>query len=198
MSALPLIEAVQRAGGAVTLNGDRLRLSAAEPLPENLLQELRLHKAEVLDHLRLARRSAREGTKAVTPTSAGALPVDTVAAWADGVSRLRAMSPPPTYPAKAWQQLVVDADRFLDDWAQQAEALGWPGWELFGCHRRAPWGRIQAMGFLLLLKGNEIAAMTPGEAVIRTRMGARQTYRRKHADPLPDAERCLVWELGDE
>ena len=37
--------------------------------------------------------------------------------------------------------------------------------------------------------------MTPSEAVIRTRTGARQTYRRKSADPLLPAERCLVWEL---
>ena len=56
MSALPLIEAVQRAGGAIILQGDRLRLSAPEPLPENLLQELRAHKAEVIDHLQHARR----------------------------------------------------------------------------------------------------------------------------------------------
>ena len=56
MSAVPLIEAVQRAGGAITLQGDRLRLSAPEPLPENLLQELRAHKAEVIDHLQHARQ----------------------------------------------------------------------------------------------------------------------------------------------
>ena len=35
MSALPLIEAVRRAGGAIALQGDRLRLSAPEPLPES-------------------------------------------------------------------------------------------------------------------------------------------------------------------
>jgi len=56
MSALPLIEAVRRVGGAIALQGDRLRLSAVEPLPENLLQELRLHKAEVIDHLQRARQ----------------------------------------------------------------------------------------------------------------------------------------------
>ena len=57
MSAVPLIEAVQRAGGAIALQGDRLRLSAPEPLPQNLLEELRLHKAEVIDHLQHARQS---------------------------------------------------------------------------------------------------------------------------------------------
>jgi hypothetical protein len=75
-------------------------------------------------------------------------------------------------------------------------ALGWPTWELFGCCRRAPWGRIEAQGLVLLLHGRELAAVTATEAVIRTQTGAHQTYRRKSADPLHPAERCLVWELS--
>jgi TubC N-terminal docking domain len=166
MSALPLIEAVERAGGAIALRGDRLRLSAPEPLPENLLEELRAHKAEVLDHLRLACGAMRKGTKTVTPTNVGALPKEPVAAWSDGVAILRSMPPPRTYPAHAWKQLILDAQRFLEDWAPQAAALGWPGWELFGCHKRAPWGRIQGMGLVLLLRGDELAALTATEAAI--------------------------------
>ena len=122
----------------------------------------------------------------------------TVPAWADGVARLAAMPPPRTYPEHAWRQLIVDAERFLDDWAAQAHRLGWPDWEIFGAHRRAPWGRIQGMGLVLLLRGVEIAAMTATAAAIRTRTGARQTFRRQPRDPLDPAERCLVWELDDE
>jgi hypothetical protein len=106
------------------------------------------------------------------------------------------MAPPPTYPARAWQQLITDAERFLDDWAAQAAALGWPAWELFGCHCRAPWGRIQGMGLVLLLHGDQLAALTASEAVIRRPTGAHQTWRRRAADLLPAAERCLVWELS--
>jgi hypothetical protein len=106
------------------------------------------------------------------------------------------MAPPRTYPTNAWQQLITDAERFLDCWGQQAAALSWPDWELFGCHSRAPWGRIQGMGLVLLLRGDEIAALTATDAVIRTRTGARQTYRRRPHDLLDPAERCLLWELG--
>ena len=198
MSACPLLEAVQRAGGAITLEGDRLRLSAPEPLPEDLLRELRVHKAEVIDHLRHAREAAL-GQPAAEPSRKGqALPVGMLAVWSDGVARLRGMALPRNYPQHVWQQLIVDADRFLDRWAQQAAALGWPGWELFGCHRRAPWGRIQGMGLVLLLHGDQLAALTASEAVIRRASGAHQTWRRKAADPLPAEERCLIWELGDE
>jgi hypothetical protein len=106
------------------------------------------------------------------------------------------MAPPRNYPSRAWRQLIVDAERVLDSWAAQAAGFGWRDWELFGCHRRAPWGRIQGMGVVLLLRGAEIAALTETEAVIRTRTGARQTHRRKLRDPLHPAERCLIWELS--
>ena len=142
-----------------------------------------------------------ENERRLSVTSADNAPqqhLKTIAAWAAGVSSLRAMPPPSNYPQHAWEQLIVDAERFLDDWAAQAAALDWTTWELFGCCRRAPWGRIQGMGLVLLLRGDEIAALTATEAVIRTRTGARQTYRRKPADPLHPAERCLVWELQDE
>ena len=197
MSALPLIEAVQRAGGAITLQGDRLRLSAPEPLPENLLQELRTRKAEVIDHLRRPRPSEFRELAAEPLKKDAAAPVEVVAAWAEGVARLGGILPPRHYPEHAWRQLIIDAGRFLDSWAAQAAAFGWPTWELFGCHRRAPWGRITGMGLILLLRGDELAALTATEAVIRTRTDAHQTYRRKPADPLHPVERCLVWELQD-
>ena len=117
-------------------------------------------------------------------------------AWISGVARLATIAPPRTYPADAWQQLITDAERFLEEWAQQAVALGWPAWELFGCHRRAPWGRIDGMGLVLLLHGDPLAALTATEAVIRKASGAHQTWRRRPRDPLHPAERCLVWELA--
>jgi hypothetical protein len=129
------------------------------------------------------------------PKTASA-PAGVPAVWLEGVDRLTTMAPPRTYPAHAWQQLIVDAERFVEDWASQAAAFGWPGWELFGCHGRAPWGRIQGMGLVLLLHGDPLAALTASETVIRRSSGAHQTWRRKAADPLPAAERCLVWELA--
>jgi hypothetical protein len=123
-------------------------------------------------------------------------PSDIPTEWISGVARLTAMATPRTYPAHAWRQLITDAERFLEEWAQQAAALGWPAWELFGCHRRAPWGRIDGMGLVLLLHGDPLAALTASEAVIRRPSGAHQTWRRKQRDPLTAEERCLVWELA--
>jgi hypothetical protein len=105
------------------------------------------------------------------------------------------MPSPPGYPERAWTQLLADAERFLHSWGIQAARLGWPVWELFGCHRHAPWRRIQGMGLVLLMRGDGIAALTATEVVVRTATGARQSYRRKPSDPLHPAERCLVWDL---
>jgi hypothetical protein len=118
--------------------------------------------------------------------------------WIQGVARLGTMPPPCDYPPVAWQQLIIDAERFLDLWGAQAALLDWRDWELFGCHRRAPWGRIQGMGLALLLRGRELAALTKSEAAIRTTSGARQPYHRKPRDPLDPRQRCLVWELDND
>jgi hypothetical protein len=136
-----------------------------------------------------------ESLSATSVRKAPQRPLMRVAVWAAGVTRLRAMPPPPNYPQHAWQQLLVDAEGFLDRWGTQAAALGWPDWELFGCHRQTPFGRINGMGLVLLLRGKELIALTDAEAAIRTATGAHQTYRRKPCDPLHPAERCLVWEL---
>jgi hypothetical protein len=51
------------------------------------------------------------------------------------------------------------------------------------------------MGLVVLLQGDEIAALTATEAVIRTATGTRQRYCRKLRDPLHPSERALIWEL---
>jgi hypothetical protein len=89
----------------------------------------------------------------------------------------------------------MDAAAFLEGWAPTAYRLGWQDWELFGCHRQAPWHRIQGLGMVPLLQGKTIVALTSTEAAVRTRTGAMQTFRRKQSDPLYPAERCLIWEL---
>ena len=67
LSAAKLIEAVHEAGGTIALAGDRIRLSAAAPLPDNLMEAIRASRDQVIQALRPARSK--------TPDS------DTPAAW---------------------------------------------------------------------------------------------------------------------
>lgn len=116
-------------------------------------------------------------------------------AWASGVARLADMPTPAKFPAARWVQVTADAETFLQTWAAKAHQFGWQDWELFGCHRQAPWHRIQGLGLIPLLQGDTVVALTSTEAAVRTRTGAMQTFRRRQADPLYPAERCLIWEL---
>jgi hypothetical protein len=192
MTAAPVIEAVRRAGGRILVRGEHLRLCAPVPLPDTLIAEVRQHKAEILDLLGTAAPAISERQRpSVSPVEIS------IERWLRGVERLSWMSPPPSYPERAWTQLLADAEHFLDRWGTQAARLGWSAWELFGCHCQAPFGRIEGMGLVLLLRGKELVALTDAEAAIRTATGAHQTYRRKPHDPLHPAERCLVWELSD-
>jgi len=194
MTAPPVIEAVRSAGGTILVHGEHLRLSAPAPLPDMLVAEVRQHKAEILDLLRAGGAGASEGQR---PSASTVRTVEAgVEGWRRGVERLGSMPLPRGYPECAWTELLADAERFLERWSEQAARLGWRDWELFGCQRRAPFGRIQGMGLVLLLRGKELAALTATEAVIRTATGAHQTYYRKPFDPLHPTERCLVWELS--
>lgn len=52
MTVETLLKSIQAAGGTLEPRGDRLRVNAPSPLPEDLLSELRVHKAELMALLR--------------------------------------------------------------------------------------------------------------------------------------------------
>jgi hypothetical protein len=84
-----------------------------------------------------------------------------------------------------WQQAVEDGRRFLEQWGEQAEALGWTADDLFGLHdppeqpgpayRRL--GRYDATGLIWLLHGRAVVSLTTTAAVI-DREGGPTFYRR--------------------
>jgi TubC N-terminal docking domain len=187
-AAAKVLERARAADIRLEAYGRRLAYDAPDNVSPDLLAQLQECKVEILELLQLERRELLEfATDPKARTRCLSALIGTLSP-----SRV-----PHRWPAATWPQFIADAQAFCRDWAERAFLSGWAAWELFGCHCRAPWGRIQGMGLVLLLKGNPIAAMTPSEAVIRTRTGARQTYRRKSADPLLPVERCLVWELQD-
>ncbi len=61
LSAAKLIEAVYEAGGAIALAGDRIRLSAKAPLPDDLVEAIRADRDQVIQALRPARSKTPDG-----------------------------------------------------------------------------------------------------------------------------------------
>jgi hypothetical protein len=87
-----------------------------------------------------------------------------------------------------WSLAVTDGARFLLQWAQQAQALGWTARELFGLHpppenphpsyRRL--SRYDATGLIWLLQGREVVALTATTATIRRPSGTVTVYRKNN------------------
>ena len=183
MSATPdIIAQVRAAGGRIMIIEDRLKVRAPLPLPDKLVAELRLHKAEVIDFL----------TRPVARVVLLHCPPDVPETWTQGVADLLTMVSPASCPAEWWEALREDAYTFLRDHAARAHELGWTALDLFGVHPVKPWVRFDHMGLVPLLNGARVTALSDLEAVIGKSSGARATFRRRAMAP---EEACLIWEL---
>lgn len=190
MSAAREILSLARSYG-VTLKRqgrDTLRVRAPRKPPDDLLAELRAHKADLLALLAGPWSDEHDERAAIIEVDAGC-----PRAWAEGYARLCAMAPPGDVPEGRWQRFIDDCGHFLDDgWAGRAAALGWQSLDLFGCDRYKPFARIDCAGLLWLLKGYQLVALTANTAVIATSGGARQIF---HPKALHEPNEVLAWEL---
>jgi hypothetical protein len=92
-------------------------------------------------------------------------------------------------PAR-WQLAVEDGRRFLAQWGEQAEALGWSARDLFGLDEvpASPHASYQRLsrydrtGLIWLLQECPVVALTATTAAIKMPTGSIVTYR-KHNKP---------------
>jgi hypothetical protein len=87
-----------------------------------------------------------------------------------------------------WQRAIDDGRRFIVQWGEQAEKLGWTADDLFGLHdppekpgpndRRL--SRYDVIGLIWLLHGRPVVDLTANCAVIG-RVGGPTFYRRPQA-----------------
>jgi TubC N-terminal docking domain len=165
-AAAKVLERARAADVRLEARGRRLAYDAPANVSPDLLAQLRQCKVELLELLQHERRQLLD-LASDPKTKARCL--------SSLIGTLSPSRAPHRWPAATWPQFIVDAQTFCRDWAERAFLSGWAAWELFGCHRCAPWKRIQGMGLVLLLRGREIVALTATEAVIWTSTGARQT-----------------------
>ena len=178
-AAARLVDAVLNQGGDLYIDGADIRLSAAKPLTDSLISELRDHKAEVLAYL--------AGGGVTLPANPSTPPE-----WIAGVERVAGMDCPNHWPEAKWPETQASISAFLDKWGATAAALGWSTLDVFGAHRHAPYHRIASAGLALSSRANEVAVMLHDRATIITPSGARLNYyrRKQHcSDTVP------IWEL---
>ena len=187
--AIDLLREVSDAGGTVRLDGDALRVSAPEPLPEELRTRLRQHKAEImalLSAVEAVNDVALEGQPGQDLTGLPREIAGDVRAilTADGARGI---------PPQRWPRVQRDVARLVEGgWLERALALGWTAADLFGCDRRAPWHRLDRAGLLLLTGGHEIVELSAADAALRTSTGSVLRYRRRPPVRPPAA---LLWDL---
>jgi hypothetical protein len=189
-AALALVQEVVQAGGTVRLEGDALRLSAHEPLPDDLRARVRQHKAEIAALL-----AAAEPAHDAAPAHLADDQVDQdlPAHVADGVRAILAAEGARGVPPNRWPQIQRDTRLLVERrWLHQALGLGWTTADLFGCDQRAPWYRLDRSGLVLLLGGHEIVELTSDVATLRTRTGLVLRFRRR---PPAEPPVALLWEL---
>jgi hypothetical protein len=188
--ASDLLREVSEAGGRIRLEGDMLRLSAPEPLPDDLRARLRQHKAEIVALLSAAEPANNDAS---IPATDQQVDPDLPAEVAGGVrATLTADGARGVSPSR-WPQIQRDTRRLVERrWLHDALRLGWTTADLFGCDQRAPWYRLDRSGLVLLLAGAEIVDLDPRTAVMRTPTGSAMRYRRRPPARPPVA---LLWEM---
>jgi hypothetical protein len=128
--AIDLLRQASDAGGTVRLEGDALRLSAPQPLPDHLRTRLGQHKAEIVALL-----SAAEPI----PIADNQACQDLAAEVADGIGAILAADGARGVPPNGWPQIQRDTHQLVERrWLHPALDLGWTTADLFGCDQRAP------------------------------------------------------------
>jgi hypothetical protein len=111
--------------------------------------------------------------------------------YAAPLAALRGRCPDHVEPDR-WHRAVTDGERFLLQWAQQSQALGWTVRDLFGLHKPPEQphpsyrrlSRYDATGLIWLLEGREVIALTPETAAIQSPSGTVTVYRKANKPAL--------------
>ena len=108
-----------------------------------------------------------------------------------GLARLQALPIPRITRPEVWPEIVADALRLVDEgWAQQALALGWQPFHLWGCSPDRG-GNTDHDGLAVMLAGRRIVLLDERMALIEAGTGAHALFNVR---PMPGA--VLLWELG--
>jgi len=196
MQAFQLVQEVADAGGGLIVKGDGLKITAPAPLPDELVDNLRSHKAEIIDFLKSKTPETDTELKPFDDTDfeeRAAMNEEAPRDWANGYARLCTLPRHPDYTETRWQGLIDDAGLFLDQWATQVDRLGWKTQEVFGVHHAKPSTRIDLQGLVPCIRGRKVVAVTADSATIETITGARQRIFRRTDAQSPG--RVAVWEI---
>lgn len=187
--ASDLIDRAERSGVQVERAGNKLKIRAKRKPSDDIRDDLRAHKAELLAFLSEDCWTGQNEERAAIVEYDGQVS----RVWAEGLARLDPSRPPRHVHPPQWRQFCDDCGRFCDEWASRANHLGWTPLALFGCDQERPFARDRA-GLLWLVEGHRVIALSSDTAMLEAEAGS--PFRYKHARYLK-ANGTAVWVLDD-
>lgn len=100
--------------------------------------------------------------------------------WAEPLSKLLCGPPPGDFEDAYWARVLAGGNRFADQWAAKAYALGWTAKEVFGLDDRKPAARHDMKGVAwLLTDAAHVVALDEHGADIMTKQASRLRFYRR-------------------
>ena len=168
-----LLEEAGYHGVDLYVRGDNIRVRCKGGLPAGFKVRLKEHKLEVRTELNRQRDA-------------------TLSYWRDGVRKMRAEGPPDGWPPSQWRGLCSVSESFIDNYGELAHWFGWTTLDIFGVHHCAPLDRMECIGLVLRLSGEDhVVRLGDVTATIRHANGYTTTFCRnpRHHEFVP------VWKL---
>lgn len=109
--------------------------------------------------------------------------------WAEAFATLDRATPPKNMHPQRWHQIINDGGVFLDQWGEQALALGWRAVDVFGLSKTGPSARFDGMGLVACLRGRPVVAISDRSARIATDHGHQTFYRTAMGESV------AIWDL---
>ena len=174
-AARDALHAAAAAGVRVTVDGKDLVWEAASKPPAALIDALARHKADIIALLDPPTGIAGAPSSAAIAGQDGGIP----GAWAAALAKLsRQQRPPDDVSYRQWGQLRDGFARFCEDWAGQAEALGWRPRDLLGWDPRYPYTPIaRRFGLAWKFEGAAVVELRQ-DAIVIDRRHVRATLSR--------------------
>jgi hypothetical protein len=153
VTAHSIIAELRSRGVEVALDGERLVLRAARPLPAGEIDVLRQLKSDIIECLR------RESAISVQ------------------IEAMRSIPCPNNEPPERFERYRAGAIGFAREWGAKALAAGWTEEELFSF--AVPFANVERRGAAWFVANNEVIEVAASAITIRTASGAMQRIYRK-------------------
>jgi len=87
--------------------------------------------------------------------------------WVTGYATLVSLPYPENWTQQKWDQVLINTEKFLDEWGAQAHRLGWSVNDLFGISQSGSVARLDCLGLVHFFDTANVTHMTDKTAILQ-------------------------------